>query len=175
MTFTILAQATPVCDMILLIRPICLQSLLGPVDKHFFANVNANWTRPAVVLEQSKRISSVSCSDGELQVLFADQAAYAHAQHAWPASGDFVVITHTSDCDMNTTVRGQREYLNVTDVDFETGLSALLSVAPVNLTQITDTMKLDWGVWHPTEDAAIASGAPSTIEETSESCKLIMQ
>lgn len=111
---------------------------LGAVHRHFFANANATWTKPSVVLEHSKRIASINCTDDGLDVVFTDTHAYRHAQKAWPADGDFVVISHTAGCQAD--VDGQRAYFNVSSVEFDDNLTAHLAAQETDLTQTTHEM-----------------------------------
>ncbi|KAF4539128.1 uncharacterized protein LTHEOB_10520 [Lasiodiplodia theobromae] len=124
--------------------------------KHLVAEMTANHTTPAVVLEHSAQIVDVSCAPQGLKVDLSTEEAVDFARSAWDEN--FVAITSSADCG-GTPASGQHSYWNVTAVTYpDATLTALLDAVEIDVADFFDHVDLVWGANVP---QSTTPGAPS--------------
>lgn len=124
--------------------------------KHLVAEMTANHTTPAVVLEHSAQIVTVSCAPQGLKVDLSTEEAVDFARSAWDEN--FVAITSSADCG-GTPASGQHSYWNVTAVTYpDSTLTALLDAVEIDVQDFFDHVDLVWGANVP---QSTTPGAPS--------------
>ncbi|EEB97435.1 hypothetical protein MPER_03248, partial [Moniliophthora perniciosa FA553] len=81
-----------------------------------FATVHiAGFNAPAVNLDNSDHVTSVSCDKDSMVILFANDMAWKTAVTEWSVSSELVMITFRDECGEGT-VSGQRSFHMVSDM-----------------------------------------------------------
>ncbi|KAI5365176.1 hypothetical protein Slin15195_G047130 [Septoria linicola] len=70
----------------------------NPMERHQFADLTANFTGRAVVLQHSAFITKVKCAPKSIEVTLANDAAYSMIETEWQAVDDFMLVTNSDSC-----------------------------------------------------------------------------
>ena len=125
---------------------------------HMFASLDLEYTKPAVVLENSAYIFNVTCATDGLALTFTSDQGYDYAKTQWPTfGGDFILVSHSDGCKNSTD---ERTFWQVTDTTFDDEANACgVKCTEVNITDAATNMKAKWGNFN-TDDSSSAPPAP---------------
>lgn len=134
---------------------------------HMFASLDMNFTKPAVVLENSAYVSNVTCSTDGIGITFNDDQGYNYAKQQWPSfGGDFILVSHSDGC-KNTTAT-QRTFWQVSDAQFDDDNKACdVKCSEIGIDQAANDMHAEWGTWNQggSDSSGSAAGSPSQTSE----------
>jgi hypothetical protein len=132
--------------------------------EHKFTLIKNNYTYPAIIVEHSQYITSVTCETGGIAVDFSSAQAYDFAKKNWKPN--FLLITSSTGQGCNssaTVVTGEYTYWLVTDVSFEDGpLIVHAKATAIPIEQAIKTAEITWGTVTPGRPASGNNGTASS-------------
>ncbi|EKG21794.1 hypothetical protein MPH_00713 [Macrophomina phaseolina MS6] len=109
-----------------------------------FALMQANFTYPSIILDNSQYILSISCVTGGLQIAFSNAEAFKYAQNAWGTAKQFVIVTSSVSC--GSAPAGQHTYWLVAGVVFsESSHTAQLDCSELPIEKAIGDVTVTWG------------------------------
>jgi hypothetical protein len=113
----------------------------------YFGYLTYYFTSPAVDLDNSVFISSITCiSRTSCTIAFASSTAYSHALRTW--MDDLILVSYTEVC--GSYADGERCYFKVSALDFQTNsLTVQVSGSFSDAATLISLGKTEWGWWTP--------------------------
>ncbi|KAL1614872.1 hypothetical protein SLS54_009426 [Diplodia seriata] len=134
-----------------------------PSTEHHFAEMTANHTTPAVVLEHSQLVTDISCTAQGLQVDLSTAAALEYVRSAWDTN--FIAITSSVDC--GSAPSGHHSYWNVTAATYPGAMLTMrLDAVEIAIEDALDEVHLIWGTHVPTNTTGAPPPPSSTDDDT---------
>ena len=129
--------------------------------EHKFTLIKNNYTYPAIIVEHSEYITSVTCELGGIAVDFSSAQAYDFAKKNWKPN--FLLITASHGCGP-ALVNGEYTYWLVTEVSFEDGpLVVHAKATAIPIEQAIKVAVITWGTVTPGQPASSNNGTATNV------------
>jgi hypothetical protein len=105
------------------------------------SQANFEFAYPAVALDHSAFVTSVTCSGGKITATMTS-AAYTYAKKNWPAKGDLLFVTASDGCGL----KDANEYFHAKSITFSDATKTFTATgAPAKYKDVAVHMNLKWG------------------------------
>ena len=104
---------------------------------------------PAIILDHSDYIKSVSCQGTNIEITFTGSEPYDFAKRVWASEKNFILATYTTGCGVSS---GQRSFWLVDHLTSGPCDKCITAVSDKEL-EVEDAVhrvKMVWGTWTPT-------------------------
>lgn len=119
-----------------------------PLEKHQFADLTANFSGRAVVLEHSVFVKDVRCSKNAIDVVFTGKSAFAMVKKEWQAVTDFMLVTNSDTCG---ALFEQLSFWDVSTLTFQQNTLTVRAAVTKehDIGGVLSQASLSWGTWQP--------------------------
>lgn len=132
-----------------------------PNVAHSFGTLDVKYKAPAVNLDHTNCVNSISSDNGVLSVKFADATCFAQAQGSWAPSQQLIFITHYDIC--QSFENGEFCYYVSSSLVFSSdGLTVTLSGEIVEVADWIEGAQFQWGIYKPEPTNPIAGSYPTS-------------